>query len=331
MVNVVRFLGLPKSAAFYRKTAAELAQRHPEIVDALREGKLCLSTVAELSKALEVESLSTVLPRFLHTSKREAKEVLAELKPVQAPPVRDVVTSIPSAALTTAAGSRSVTVAAFDLALPLLSGSPANLVDANAASTSRGLSSQRDERRDVVEPLTADLRRLHLTVDRECLDLISTARDLLSHSDPDATSNDILKAALRLLIADREKKKAAVVSKPRKDPPTPADPDDDIPASVKRAVWKRDEGRCKWPLQNGGTCGCTTRLEFGHFVSRADGGLPTIANLRLLCRFHNQYEARQRFGGAFMDRVTRRTQQARTRRKPSAPPLTQQPCLDLGP
>src|SRR5690349_11329881 len=47
-----RDLGLSKSAAFYRKTAAELAQRYPEIVEALREGKLCLSTVAELAKAL---------------------------------------------------------------------------------------------------------------------------------------------------------------------------------------------------------------------------------------------------------------------------------------
>src|SRR5689334_8984088 len=64
-----RELGLSKSAAFYRKTAAELAQRHPEIVDALREGKLCLSTVAELAKALEVEDISTVLPRFFHASK----------------------------------------------------------------------------------------------------------------------------------------------------------------------------------------------------------------------------------------------------------------------
>ena len=42
-------------------------------------------------------------------------------------------------------------------------------------------------------------------------------------------------------------------------------------------------------------------------------------------------EARLRFGDAFMDRVTRKSQQAQTRRKVAAPTSKQQPCLDLGP
>src|SRR5512139_428574 len=61
-----RELGLSKSAAFYRKTAAKLAQRYPQILDALREGKLCLSTAAEVAKALEVEDLAAALPRFCY-------------------------------------------------------------------------------------------------------------------------------------------------------------------------------------------------------------------------------------------------------------------------
>ncbi len=48
-----RELGLSKSAAFYRKTAAELVQRFPEIVEPLREGKLCLSSVAELAEGAD--------------------------------------------------------------------------------------------------------------------------------------------------------------------------------------------------------------------------------------------------------------------------------------
>ena len=42
-------LGLSKSASFFRKTAAELIQRYPEIVEPLRDGRLCLSTMASVA------------------------------------------------------------------------------------------------------------------------------------------------------------------------------------------------------------------------------------------------------------------------------------------
>jgi 5-methylcytosine-specific restriction endonuclease McrA len=162
-------------------------------------------------------------------------------------------------------------------------------------------------------------------VDRECLDLIEAARDALSHSHPDATSNDILKAALRVLISDREKKTKRFVAKPRKEPPPSRT--DVVPADVRRAVWKRDEGKCQWPLASGGICGCTKRVQLAHRDPRARGGPPTLPNLRLLCRFHNQYEARLQLGDALMDRFTRKRTAA-----PSAPTSTaNQPCLDLGP
>jgi hypothetical protein len=85
---LVRELGLSKGAAYYRKTAAELVQRYPEVLEALREGKLCLTSVVELSKVIAPENRAEVLPRYFHRSKREAKEVTAELIPATAPPLR---------------------------------------------------------------------------------------------------------------------------------------------------------------------------------------------------------------------------------------------------
>src|SRR3982075_3474098 len=38
-----RELGLSKGAAHYRKTAAELVRRFPEIVEPLRDGRLCIT------------------------------------------------------------------------------------------------------------------------------------------------------------------------------------------------------------------------------------------------------------------------------------------------
>jgi hypothetical protein len=45
-----------------------------------------------------------------------------------------------------------------------------------------------------VEPLTADLRRLHLTVSKRFLEKLEAARDALSHSHPGADAEAILEA-----------------------------------------------------------------------------------------------------------------------------------------
>ena len=64
-------LGLSKSASFFRKTAAELIQRYPEIVEPLRDGRLCLSTMASVAKVLTPANRAEVLPRFFHRSALE--------------------------------------------------------------------------------------------------------------------------------------------------------------------------------------------------------------------------------------------------------------------
>jgi hypothetical protein len=95
-VNTIlhRELGMSKGAAFYRKTAAELVQRFPEVVEPLRDGRLCITTVIELAKVITPENREEVLPRFFHRSKSEAKAVSAALAPDEAPARREVVTRV---------------------------------------------------------------------------------------------------------------------------------------------------------------------------------------------------------------------------------------------
>jgi hypothetical protein len=83
-----RELGLSAGAAFYRKTAAELIQRLPEVVEPLRDGRLCLTSICELAKVITAANRAEVLPRFFHTSKQEAKAVAAEIAPREAAPGR---------------------------------------------------------------------------------------------------------------------------------------------------------------------------------------------------------------------------------------------------
>src|SRR5512138_2120716 len=89
---------MSKGAAHYRKTAADLVQRVPEVLEPLRAGTLCVTSIIELAKVLTPENREEVLPRFLHCSRREAQAVSAELAPMEAPPHRTVVTALPAVA-----------------------------------------------------------------------------------------------------------------------------------------------------------------------------------------------------------------------------------------
>ena len=113
-----------------------------------------------------------------------------------------------------------------------------------------------------------------------------------SHVQPGATDEQVLTAALELLIAQQEKRRASV------------------PPRVKREVMKRDGGKCTWPLANGGTCGATIRLQVDHVVPRGRGGPSTVENCRVLCDVHNREAARQVYGDAHMDLFTPRLPRA---------------------
>ena len=89
-----RELRLSKSAAYYRMTAVALVRDFPAVADALREGKLCVMTVVEVARVLKPENSGDLLPRFFGLSKREAKVLVASLLPVEAPPMRELVTAV---------------------------------------------------------------------------------------------------------------------------------------------------------------------------------------------------------------------------------------------
>ena len=176
------------------------------------------------------------------------------------------------------------------------------------------------EHRAEVEPLTAELRRLHITVNRQFLKKLDDARAGLSNSLPGVTTEQVIEAALDLLL-EKKAKTRGLVKKPRTfaaSTPTPTTtptlsssepplhrrtgPREHIPAAVRRAVWERDQGRCVWPLDGGGTCGSTHRLELDHVVPWARFSAPTVENLRVVCHPHNALAARQAFGERCMAR-----------------------------
>jgi hypothetical protein len=309
-------LGLSNGAAAYRRAAVDLIERFPQVLEHLRSGRLCLTTVFELSKVLTTENASEVLPRFLGTSRREAKNVVAELAPEPAQ-VRTVVTAVHAPPL---APAPLPTTALTDS--DVATGRPADHVRANSDPVPQ-------EGRElpltalppaptVVEPKTAELSRLHLTVPRRLLAKLAAARAALSHSHPGASDADLIEAGLDLIL-QRHARRRGIGAKPRKPahPGTTSSPEPTaaelseaprsrhVPADVWRAVWERDRGCCAWPLEGGGVCKSTLRVQLDHVDGFALGGETSVERCRLLCAFHQDLHARALYGPGCMDRFTR--------------------------
>jgi hypothetical protein len=268
----------------------------------LREGKLCLTTVVEVARVLTLANAREVLPRFFGLSKREAQEVAAELQPREVPPLREVVTVARTPAAAPALLACAPTASDFGQEV----GQPTCLpADEQRAETPAAAALARSAP-ESVEPLTGELSRIHVTLSRRVLKKAELARAALSHSHPGAGLAEIIEAGIDLLL-ERHARRNGLVKKPRNEPRPSADPER-IPAHVRRAVWKRDGGRCQFPVASGGVCGSTARAELHHRESRHRGGPPTAENLTTLCGFHHGVETRREFGDEYVDRIVRERQ-----------------------
>jgi hypothetical protein len=152
------------------------------------------------------------------------------------------------------------------------------------------------------------------------LEKLAAARDALSHSNPNATDAEVLEVGLDLVI-ERHRKRRGIGAKPRKPapapevtpapeatsaaPPPPRRRSRRVPAEVWRAVWARDGGHCVWPLEDGGICGSTNKLQLDHLDGWALGGATTAERCRILCEVHNDRHARELYGDELMNRYTR--------------------------
>lgn len=284
--------------------------------------------MVELAKVIMPENRGDVLRRFFQLSKTEAKAVSAELRPAEAAPHREVVTAVRAAppALTLIAHPTLAPDRAQELVHPdePNRAHPREVSAAAAAAPATAAPvPSRAAPLTAADPLTADLSRLHVTVSRGFLRKLEEARAALSHSHPGASAEAVLEAGLDLLLA-RHAERRGQVEKPRENPR--ASKSEHIPAHVRRAVWKRDGGRCQWPLESGGICGSTLRVEFDHRTPRALGGACGVDDIRLLCRTHNQHAARLVFGDDWMDRFA-----GRSKARPTPPRLHRDASSDAPP
>src|SRR5690606_33758141 len=80
--------------------------------------------------------------------------------------------------------------------------------------------------------------------------------------------------------------KGSTSAQPR---PPKTQPRQSIPAAIRRQVWQRDQGVCRYQdPQTGRKCQSSYQLQTDHIQPLARNGETAPENLQLLCAFHNR-------------------------------------------
>ena len=251
----------------YRLTCARAVNRFPQVVAPLRDGSLCMTTLAKLMEVMNESNCDDLLAEALGKSKRDVKRIVAREKPQHVP--KDVRRS---------------------------------LVPAQVPVTSATTPSRAADQPVRNEVLTESLARVSFTIDLEYEELLKEVRAALSHKLPAAQLLDLIKESFREVIK-QDKKRKGIVDKPRA---TKVGKDGKISQSVKRIVEQRDQGKCQWRSDDGGICGSTYRIEFHHKQDRARGGEGTPENVIQLCEKHHLLATEIAWGEERIERFRKR-------------------------
>jgi 5-methylcytosine-specific restriction endonuclease McrA len=267
-------LHLSEDSAGRRIRAARAGRQFPVIFTALAEGRLHLSGIVLLAPHLTSENADDLITAATHKTKAEIEVLLAERFPMP-----DLVTVVEP-------------IATVPVPLPTCQDHVCERSEQPAPGRVT------EPLRPKITPLAPQRFGLQVTISEQTHEKLRRAQELLSHAVPGGDVAQVLDRALDALIAQLERQRIAATSKPR--PGRRTKSARHVPAHVRREVWKRDQGQCTFVADNGHRCESRTRLEFDHVHPVARGGEGTIANLRLRCRAHNQFEAERVYGERFM-------------------------------
>jgi hypothetical protein len=308
----VEILHLAEHAAYGRIQAARAARKFPVVLERLTGGALNLTTLGLLAPHLTAENHLELLAAADHKSKRCVEEIVASVRPLPAVPasIRKqsfVIAAGDPLAATQRTGSSATVLATPGTKPPVQRPeSPALTVPATS--------------RAVIAPLAPERYKVQFTASAETHEKLRRAQDLLRHQIPNGDPGAVIDRALTVLLAHLEKTKLAAAVRPRPEGATRRG-SRHIPAAVRRAAWKRDGGRCGFVSPDGRRCNEQGFLEFHHVKPHGDGGEPSVENIQLRCRAHNQYEADLYFGAGnkAARRADERTREQRTpEQKPAA-------------
>jgi len=287
-----RELRLSEDAANKRIRVARKAREVPALFGAIADGRLNVNAVVLLSAHLSQQNAEELIGAASGKSRFEIERLIAERAPRS-----EAIPMMPAPA------------APVDAKEVVRESAPESVKKSTVQLAARPVEQRR--RRTKVAPIARGRYDLHVSVGQETLDKLHRVQALLSHKIPNGDLPAVLDRVLDLAIERLEKKKFGAGSKHH--PLQRASKNSRrVPAHVRHFVWQRDGNRCTFVSKGGHRCAERSRLEFDHVIPVALGGMPTVENVRLRCRAHNQYEADRVFGAEFMGRKRQRTATATT-------------------
>ncbi len=302
-------LHLSEHEAYLRITIARASRRHPLLLAMLADGRLHLSGAAELAPllpSLEAAEREVLLERATHRSKREIEALVRALAPL--PDAATRIRKLPERALAAPAAAAAPPTDAASLGPA--TGAPAGGPDRTSARATLpgepALGAAHDRRQgcerrsESVAPLAPSRYLVQFTASAE----LRAKLERLKALRPGLDLADLVDQAVSEKLQRLEARRFGLAARPRKgDPSADAFRTRHVPAAVRRAVYVRDGGRCRFVDETGRRCPATGSLQFDHGrVPWARGGEHTVENLRLLCPAHNALEAERDYGSAAIDR-----------------------------
>jgi hypothetical protein len=258
-----REMGLSEDQAYRYMNAARMARTFPDILMDLESGRLHLASLALLKKHAKRQDDRWVLDMARGKSKREVERALAKQFPKDDDPFTRIT------------------------------------------------------------PLSEARSKLEMHVTNCAIEKLEYAIQLMSHSNPNHDAAFVFEAALDELIPKLEKTRQAKADNPKPKPKPPETETktttttqeadeislltkeaDEISRGVRREVFERDGWRCTFVSESTGKrCESQSFLELDHALPRALNGKSDPQNVRVLCRAHNNYEARRLLGNRCVDRA----------------------------
>jgi 5-methylcytosine-specific restriction endonuclease McrA len=342
-VYCTEVLHLSEAEAYLRIAVARASREHPVLLTMLGDGRLHLTGIARLAPHLTRDNRDVLLSRATHKSRRQVEELIAEIVP--RPDVPAVMRKLPErrgAALPPPLSPHPARVVPRALLCPDRVDAPEpGTVSCGAALHHPDLAPEQAATSAVpvlvppptpiaqflpaaVQPLSPARYKVQFTATKSLRDKLERLRALMRGEVHDGDLAAVIELAVTEKLARLEARRFARTNTPRKGPsatpsntPRNALSDADcshssryLPAAIRRAVFERDEGRCRYVDTQGRRCPERNRLEYHHRHPFAMGGDHSLENTCLMCQRHNGYLAEHDYGRQAMLRYRRSAQRA---------------------